>query len=216
MEIQLPELVGKTTPKAEELKVVVQEPKVEEPKVEVPKVETPKAATPKVEAPKVESKPEPVRQVRAASTPRPLVSLSDILSGGMPKGEVAEEVRVESRIDPRSEELLNLSREAILEFISSWRPRFAVTFGAMTFEGHKIAVKVPTSELKTEIERSMSELLHKVVEIAGIGGLVELEIILDEKIVATRPVKLEDKIAHLVKINPELSKFKERFNLYIE
>ncbi len=210
VELSLPELVGSKPQKAEELKVVVQ---AEPPKKE----ETPKEETPKVEPPKVEPTPAPAPpRPKAASKPRPLVSLSDILSGGAAKSEEEKEEKVESRIDPRSEQLLEAARDAILNYITSWRPRFAVPFEAMEFVEHKIVVKVPTSELKTEIERSMSELLYKVVEIAGITGFIELELILDEKIVASRPVKLEDKIAHLVKINPEIAKFKERFNLYIE
>ncbi len=209
VEIALPELLAKRPPKAEELKVEVTAPRVAEvvEVVEAPKiVETPKA----VEA----EKPKP----KVTGRTRPLVSLSDILSGGAAKKEEAAEgeQQAPSRIDPRSEELLTASKAAILEFIASWRPRFAVPFEAMEVEGHTIEVRIPSSELQTEIERSQSELLHRIVEIAGITGLIELKLVLDEKIVATRPIKLEDRIAHLVKLNPEISKLKERFNLYVE
>ncbi|MFI3263958.1 MAG: DNA polymerase III subunit gamma/tau [Rikenellaceae bacterium] len=224
VEIALPELGGTKPLKNEELKVVVSQPTeiseikneqqvkvVAEPKVEY-KAET--KAEPKV-APKAE--PATKSTVKTVKVIRPLVSLSDILNGGVAaKESEATEQKQESRIDPRSEELLEASRTNILEFIASWRPRFAVPFSAMEFQGHTIVVKIPTSELQTEIERSMSELLHKIVEITGIVGVIELKLILDETIVASRPVKLEDKIAHLVKINPEISKLKERFNLYIE
>ncbi|MFI3316132.1 MAG: DNA polymerase III subunit gamma/tau [Rikenellaceae bacterium] len=202
VEISLPELLGRGIPKLEELKVTVA--KVVE-----------QAA--KVEPVKVVEQPRPAAKPKVAGATKPLISLSRILSGEVESSEQEQtEQRVDSRIDPRSEELLNGSRDAILAYIAHWRPRFAVPFEAMIIEGHKIRVKVPTSELKTEIERSTSELLHKVVEIAEVSGLIELELILDEKIAPTRPVKLEDKIAYLVKINPEISKFKERFNLYIE
>ncbi|MFR9503630.1 MAG: DNA polymerase III subunit gamma/tau [Rikenellaceae bacterium] len=196
VELELPELVEKKSSSREELKVEVVVPKVaEQPKV----VEQPKVAA------------------NRSSMPRPLVSLSDILNGAVSKssGEVVVDKQV-SRIDPRSGELLVASRQAILDYIASWRPRFVVPFKAMEISGHKIVVKVSTSELKVEIERSKSELLHKVVEISQVEGLIELELILDERIVALRPVKLEDRIAHLHKLNPELSKFTERLNLYVE
>ncbi len=211
VEIALPELMTKRPPKAEELKVEVEvtAPRVAEVAQEV---EIPRA----VEAPKVAEteKPKP----RVTGTTRPLVSLSDILSGGAAKKEEAAqgEEQAPSRIDPRSEELLTASKAAIMEFIASWRPRFAVPFEAMEIEGYTIEVRIPSSELQTEIERSQSELLHRIVEIAGITGLIELKLVLDEKIVATRPIKLEDRIAHLVKLNPNISKLKERFNLYVE
>ncbi|MFI3323676.1 MAG: DNA polymerase III subunit gamma/tau [Rikenellaceae bacterium] len=206
IKLELPEFTAKRAPKVEELKVVPQtQAKVAEPKaVEVAKVAEPKA----VEAPKP----------RKVTATRPLVSLSDLMNGGVPKAAESEGVATatESRIDPRTEELLTGSRHEILQYIAAWRPRFAVPFEAMSFEGHKIVVKVPTSELQGEIERCSSELLHRIVEIASIGGVVELELILDEKIVATRPIKLEDRIAFLVEKNPEIAKLKEKFNLYVE
>ncbi len=223
VEIELPELVAKRATKSEELKVVVA-PIVQKPietvaVVETKREEAPKVETPIAEAPKAEPKAEP--RPKSANRPKPLLSLSDILSGGVAQ---AEELGVsgdaeghkQQKIDPRSQELLERFKGEIMSYIASWRPRFAVPFEAMKIEGHKIIVTVPTSELQIEIERSTSELLYKIVEITGISGLIELNLILDEKIVATRPVKLEDKIAHLVKINPEISKLKERFNLYIE
>ncbi len=220
VEISLPELSGKTPPKAEELKVVIT-PQVAE---SAPKAEkaTTEAEEKKAEERVVVAKPkaEEPKPRKVSSPLKPLISLSDIMSGNDTTAKSSdhsqEQHAEEQRIDPRSEELLVAARDNILSFISSWRPRFAVPFEAMEFQGHKIVVKVPTSELRSEIERSMSELLYKVVEISGVGGLVELELILDEKIVASRPIKLEDKIAHLVKLNPAISKFKESFNLYVD
>ncbi|MFR9510416.1 MAG: DNA polymerase III subunit gamma/tau, partial [Rikenellaceae bacterium] len=219
VEISLPQLSGKTPPKAEELKVTKAEvTKAEVAKAEETKVEVTKVEETKVEAPKAEvvEAPEPPKPRSTSPLPK-LISLSDIMSGKSSKPiEKEAESGVEQRIDPNAEELLRESRDEILKFIASWRPRFAVPFEAMEFVGHTIEVKVPTTELKTEIERSMSELLYKVVEISGVKGIVVLNLILDETIVVMRPVKLEDKIAHLVKINPKIANFKERFNLYIE
>ncbi|MFI3286823.1 MAG: DNA polymerase III subunit gamma/tau [Rikenellaceae bacterium] len=211
VEVSLPELNGKKAEKAEELKVTIAP---QQPQAQAPQPQAPQKAA---EAPKA---PEP-KPRKTTSPLKPLISLSDIMSGKATNSsqvgaEQSEEGEEQSRIDPRSEELLEASRDKIHAFIASWRPRFAVPFEAMEFEGHKIRVKVPTTELKSEIERSMSELLYKVVELSGVSGLVELDLILDETIVAYRPVKLEDKIAHLVKLNPQISKFKERFNLQIE
>ncbi len=215
--LELPELVKSRAPRAEQINVVVTPPQVAEPKVAETKV-VESVPEPK-EEPKEEPKPA-VRSPRAkVGAPTSLLSLTDIMSGKA-QAKVVEQsttsTKSESRIDPRSEELLTAHKEAILEYIVAQRPRFKVAFETMTLEGHTISVKVPSSDLKTEIERSKSELLYKVIEITGVQGVVELNLILDEKIVASRPIKIEDKIAHLVAINPELSALKEKFNLYIE
>ncbi len=218
VKLELPELTAKRAPKVEELKVVAA--KVEQPQakaaeaVEVAKTVEPAKTAEMAKATKPVEPPKP----RKVTATRPLVSLSDLMNGGVPKAADNEGVAatIESRIDPRTEELLTNYRPEILQYIAAWRPRFAVPFEAMTFEGHKIVVKVPTSELKGEIERCQSELLHRIVEIASISGVVELELILDEKIVATRPIKLEDRIAFLAEKNPDIAKLKEKFNLYVE
>ncbi len=225
IEIALPELLGRKPFKAEELKVVsapkpiMKSAESADQSLVITKDSAPQSSVEGVK----KSAPRP----RAASATRKLVSLSSIMSGGEAtpsdqsgeggnggNGELLQRGKV--MIDPRSEELIEASRGEIMSYISSWRPRFAVAFESMKIEENKISVKVPTSELREEIERSTSELLNRVVQIAGVAGLIELEIILDEKIVASLPVKIEDKIAFLTKINPQISKLKERFNLYIE
>ncbi len=209
IEIALPELVSAAAPKAEEMKVEVA--------AAAPKAAAPKAAV--AAAPKqVASEPaKPKPKAESGASPKPLISLSDILNGNAAKEqEQGEQEREVSNIDPRSEKLLTASKGAIVAAFADWRPRFAVLFETMEVEANQITVRVPSSDLKDETERSSSELLHKIVEITGIKGLITLNLILDEKIVATRPIKLEDRIAHLVKINGDISKLKERFNLYVE
>ncbi len=227
VEVALPDL---DSPQARELvaKALGARP---ETKAIKPAAVAPVAAAPKAEEPKVVAQPAPVptptpapaevekpKPRTSASRKRPLFSLSDAMSGKATEeqSDDTDEVAVSKEVDDNPEARIEAVRSDILSFIGEWRPRFATPFDDMEIRGNRIIVKVPSADLRTEIERSQSELLYKVVELAGLKGVVTLEIIVDEKIVARRPVKIEDRIAYLASLNPKLAEMKERFNLYVE
>lgn len=206
------------------------EPKLPELAAPAPSARVEQVAPPKVEVvapapPKVEEKvvtPEPVAEPAPASKvekpqalKRPLFSISALLNGETEEAEKKEAVKVVEKplIDPRSEELLLAAQGRILEHITSSRPRFVVAFGSMSFEGNVIALRVPTEDLKGEIERNQTEILLGIKDIAGVDGSLELRITVDETIKASRPIRLEDRIAHMMKLNPKLTKFKDTFDL---
>ncbi len=187
------------------------------------------AATP-IAAPKVERLREERREevkvevkaevIKKVSPKRPsILNLGELLSSGeraveaTSEGEEASEL---SNIDPKSGDKLNSARGAIVEFLGGWRPRFVAAFESMTISGNTISIAVSTSELKEEILRSKTEFLTKVVSIAQIDGVVELHIEVNESIKSFKPIKLEDRIAHIMELNPLIVELKEALDLDVE
>lgn len=123
--------------------------------------------------------------------------------------------RVAVDADKMSEEKLTEARERIIADILEWRPRF-VEFHEMTIAGNVISVKVGSQTLYEEIMRNRTELLSLVMRSAGAKGAVELNVIVDEKIQAARPIKLEDRRAFLAEKNPKLLDLKAALELEFE
>lgn len=123
--------------------------------------------------------------------------------------------RVAVDADKMSEEKLTEARERIIADILEWRPRF-VEFHEMTIAGNVISVKVGSQTLYDEIMRNRTELLSLVMRSAGAKGAVELNVIVDEKIQAARPIKLEDRRAFLAEKNPKLLDLKAALELEFE
>ena len=78
-------------------------------------------------------------------------------------------------------------KRQILNLIKEKRPRFVPAFELMTFRDNTISVSVPTTELREEILRSKTGMLMRIAELAGIEGMIELEVIVNEEIRAVRP-----------------------------
>ncbi len=205
---------------------------------------TPQPSTP-VPAPQVEVVAAPVEPVKAEPTPaaKPVeqpkaatvvtrasakssliggASLSDLINGTQPEPAVESTEPLEKQetqsvaIDPNSESKLEAVRTKIIEFVGQFRPRFRAAFETMEILGNKMKIYVPTSELNEEILRAKSTILLKAVEMGQINGIVELEIAINEKKTVVRPIKLEDRVAHMIKVNPLVTNLKEAFDLEVE
>ena len=109
------------------------------------------------------------------------------------------------RIDPESAEKLDQARPKLMELIQTRRPRFLAAFELMKITGNRISVAVPTEELREEIMRTRNSMLRQFIEVAGIDGVIELEVTVNEEIRAARPIKLEDRLKYLADKNPALS-----------
>ena len=116
---------------------------------------------------------------------RPLISgasLSELLAsaGGDPDEELSDGETPDEpetvRIDPDCAEKLEHARGRILNLIKEKRPRFVPAFELMTFRDNTISVSVPTTELREEILRSKTGMLMRIAELAGIEGMIELEV----------------------------------------
>ena len=156
---------------------------------------------------------------------RPLISgasLSELLAsaGGDPDeepsdGETPDEPET-VRIDPDCAEKLEHARSRILNLIKEKRPRFVPAFELMTFRDNTISVSVPTTELREEILRSKTGTLMRIAELAGIEGMIELEVAVNEEIRAARPIKLEDRVRYITEKNPLVAELRKALDLEVE
>ena len=154
---------------------------------------------------------------------KPLISgasLADLLASpegaAEPDGERPAEKAGNPDVDPRSTEKLENARERILNLIKSRRPRFVPAFERMQFRENVIAVSVPTEELREEILRNKTAMLIRIAELAGIGGVIDLDVTVNEAIRAARPIKPEDKVKFLTEKNPLVAELRKALDLEME
>ncbi len=190
----------------------------------------PAAAKSAEAAPERVVEPAPVKAAPAmVAAPRPAsdggrkklvsgTSLSALLAGAKAEeqAESAEVAATEVTVDPASCEKLTASRAKIVELIATHRPRFVDAFEQMRIEGNKIAVEVPTTELREEILRSKTAMLMRVAELSGVTGIIELEVTVNEKVRAQRPIRLEDRVKFLTDLNPQLAELRKALDLEVE
>ena len=156
---------------------------------------------------------------------RPLISgasLSELLAsaGGDPDEELSDGETPDEpetvRIDPDCAEKLEHARGRILNLIKEKRPRFVPAFELMTFRDNTISVSVPTTELREEILRSKTGMLMRIAELAGIEGMIELEVTVNEESRAARPIKLEDRVRYITEKNPLVAELRKALDLEVE
>ena len=156
---------------------------------------------------------------------RPLISgasLSELLAsaGGDPDEELSDGETPDEpetvRIDPDCAEKLEHARGRILNLIKEKRPRFVPAFELMTFRDNTISVSVPTTELREEILRSKTGMLMRIAELAGIEGMIELEVTVNEEIRAARPIKLEARVRYITEKNPLVAELRKALDLEVE
>ena len=155
----------------------------------------------------------------AAARPRrsPLgTSLSELLATTDPAVKAEEATAAAPVIDPQSEAKLQRAREAIFALIREKRPRFVAAFEQMQFIGNTICVSVPTAALREEMLRSKTEMLMRIVELAGIHGTIDLEVKVNEQIRASRPIKLEDRMRYITEKNPLVAELRKALDLEAE
>lgn len=165
-------------------------------------------------APAEERPARPAQPTRVARAP--LVSLSALMNDAPAETTAEEAPQGASTEDARSEEKLTARREELLAAIREMRPRFAAAFERMTFAGSTIRIAVPTSELREEILRSKTELLLRLVEVAGVQGALQLEVEVDEQVRASTPIRIEDRLAWLSERNTALQALRKALDLEIE
>ncbi len=166
--------------------------------------------------------PEPQSEVaaKAPAKPRtartPLISLTELMAGGRTESVEVKREEAAVVVDAQCEQKLHAARAALLEAIREMRPRFAAVFSEMRFEKNRVQVAVPTSELQEEILRSRTELLTRMMEVAGVTSPLELELTLNEQMRSSLPIRLEDRVAYLTERNPELLELKKALGLEAE
>lgn len=169
--------------------------------------------------------PEPTAPA-AASRRRSLISgtsLSELLvqkepaqSDAEPAADDRPEAASAPEIDPMTAEKLEQARPQWMQLVRERRPRFVQVFERMQLHDNVVAISVPTTELRDEIQRMRTSMLSQYAQLAGVNGKLELEIKIDEEIRAARPIKLEDRVKHLTEKNPLVNKLRRELDLELE
>ncbi len=147
------------------------------------------------------------------------LSISSLMSVDTPQSvetESKSEKVDEPQYDEKCAEKIQSNRGQVIRSILEERPRFVTAFEGMKVSGHTIMVEVPTKALYEEIMRSKTEILLMIVRSAGIKGMVDLEVVINEQVKASRPIKLEDRIQYMTQKSPLILKLKQALDMEYE
>ena len=170
----------------------------------------------------------PRPQGRAAGDTRahkPLVSgtsLADLLGGDDTPELQAEAAAVDPasttqlHVDPEAENKLKAAARGILDYIGKARPRFMVAFDQMRIDGNMIRISAPTRTLADDVMHSKTELMMQIAAIAGVDGFIDLQVEVNEQIRAAKPIKLEDRLQHMIRKNPLIVEMRDALDLEAE
>ena len=204
--------------------VVVQQPQPQPQPEQVQSVVPAPAPKPEVKpSPAVKSEEE-ARPVRP-STLKPKVgslSLNDLLGGKAKTAtELIAEAEAESKnavssVDPACQEKILLAKERIIEALTRARHRYGVFFDAMEVSGNVVRVSVPSQQLASDIMHDKAELQKLFAQHSGAVGLIEIEVVVNERVRISRPITLEDRLRHLMERNDRLKEMIETLELDAE
>ena len=194
--------------------------------VQVPTVEpqpTPQPVVQPESQPVVQSLPREKTVVEPKSVGVSQLKGSSILGGslsGLLK-EVSNPVDSEGKssqivIDEASEEKLSRVKEEIVKQMCAERPRFVSAFENIEFEGNVVKLAVPSEALRDELLGERFGILKHMSEMAGINGLLDMKIEIKEIDFKLKPIKLEDREAHIQKVAPEFDYMRKVFDLMTE
>ena len=190
-------------PTQEQVPTVKPEPKPE------PKVEpaTAPVVTPTVEQ-RVAAEEKPKISVVGGSIASLLDKVSNPTDG---EGKSATIV-----IDPESEVKMSKVKEAIVKQMCAERPRFVSAFESISFEGNMVKLAVPSEALKDELIGERFWILKSIAEMAEVKGSLDMFIEIKEMNFKLKPIKLEDRVAHIRKVMPEFDYMQKALDMDVE
>ena len=165
--------------------------------------------------------PQPAAQPAPQPTPvpQPVVSVgsgrsqlkgSSLLGGSLSDliQEVSNPVDAESSavqivIDKDSEAKMLKAKAEIVKKMCEERPRFVSAFENIEFEGNMVKMAVPSDALKEELIAQRWEILTGIAAMAGVKGSLDMKIEIKDIDFKLKPIKLEDREAHIQKVTPE-------------
>ena len=119
-------------------------------------------------------------------------------------------------IDPASESKLSQAKEKIVERMCSERPRFVSAFEQIGFEGNVVKLAVPSEALRDELIGMRHEILTTMAQMAGVSGSLDMHIEIKEMDFKLKPIKLEDRVAHIRKVMPEFDYMQKALDIDVE
>ena len=216
-----PQPVAQTAPQPQPVVQPSAEPvSAEQPRVE-PQIAAQPVVQPTAEAPKTEERPmSSARRLSTVRATKTSVSLNNLLGGGIKTAseQVAEELASAQNmsVDPDAAAKIEAARERIVEYISHERPRHRPVFERMRVEGNTMTLRVPSREQADDILYNEAEIKRRVAELSGVEGLVTFNVVVDERIRAAKPIKIEDRLRHMVAKNEKLTEFITKLELDAE
>ena len=187
-----------------------------------PVVEAASAVEPK---PVVEVKPTPAPVPAPAPAPateekpKSSVLLGGSLASLLDKvSNVSDEEGKPSQIvvDEESEAKMLREKEAIIKRMCVDRPRFISAFENIEFEGNVVKLAVPSEALRDELLGERFWILKGIAEEAKIKGSLDMKIEIKEIDFKLKPIKLEDRVAHIRKVMPEFEYMQKALDMDVE
>ena len=119
-------------------------------------------------------------------------------------------------IDEESEAKMMREKEAIIKRMCADRPRFISAFENIEFEGNVVKLAVPSDALKDELLGERFWILKGIAEEANIKGSLDMKIEIKEIDFKLKPIKLEDRVAHIRKVMPEFEYMQKALDMDVE
>ena len=164
-------------------------------------------------------KPIVTPQTIVADKPKTSVLLGDSIASLLNKVSTQSEVEgkgVRITIDPASESKLSQAKDEIVERMCSERPRFVSAFEQIGFEGNVVKLAVPSEALRDELIGMRHEILTTMAQMAGVNGSLDMHIEIKEMDFKLKPIKLEDRVAHIRKVMPEFDYMQKALDMDVE
>ena len=176
-----------------------------------------------VVVPQSQPAPQPAPQTKVAPQPAPQPAVRPSMLGGSLNDlldKVSNPTDGESKaaivIDPESEEKMKAVKAQIVAKMCSGRPRFVSAFEVIDFEGNVVKLSVPSEALKDELIGERFWILKDIAELAGVKGSLDMKIEIKEMDFKLKPIKLEDRVAHIRKAMPEFDYMQKTFDMDVE
>lgn len=211
-QVEVPQVSPQPQVKVEEPQPQV---RVEQPQQSV-KVEQPQSQV-KVEQSQQQLPPQPQPEAKA-TTPK---HFSSALGGSLKmmlnnSNDDGADSAVRQVVDSDSEAKLERAKSDIIAQMCKQRPRLITAFEQIGFKANKVVLTAPTEVLKEELYAAKEDILTHIAQIAGVEGVLEMEVLVREVKLNLKPIKLEDRIEHIRKVAPEFDTLQKMFDLDIE
>lgn len=149
------------------------------------------------------------------------VSINSILRGGAAKNsdvDAAEQpiAPKQQEVDPQCAQKIVAVHDSFIQELNRNRPRLATVFSNMKVEENRIFITVSTDLLRDDIVQNQREIISLLRTLAGIECNILIDITVTEDKGAIRPIKPEDKLAHLRAKNKALDDLRRELDLELE
>ena len=181
--------------------------------VVAPQTAAPQAA-PQPKAPQPAPQPQAAPQPNTAAREQNLRAQFAQMFSSLMKTETVVESKVAK--GPDCQQKLTDAKEAFVTDLVSRNPRFTSAFEKVDIVDNRVIVEVPTQGLADDLTSCRSQIVERIAQIAKLDGVPLLEIVVNETELKLRPVRIEDRIAHLSASTPMFDKLIKKLNLEID